>query len=152
MGLNITEAELLEVILPQTSYIVRAGVNDKFDYKIGACALITYTIPPGCYTVQSLLANIATGTTRTCTYSNDNFKVTISNAAAFSFMFATNVNSSVRSLLGFDATDILGVVTTTGSNIANLYQPLSLLLRIYELGTTNVLCSKGFFSLASFNF
>lgn len=146
MGLNIVSAELLEVILPQTSYIVRAGVNDKFDYQIAPAAPTSFTVPPGCYTAQSLLAVIAAGTTLTCTYSTDTFKVTISNGAAFTLLFdpaGPAGAKSVRALLGFDPINILSVTTTTGSNIANLYQPMSLLLRISELGLTNVLCSNG---------
>jgi hypothetical protein len=130
MGLNLVSAELLEVILPQTSYIVRVGVNDKFDYKIGAGATTTFTVLPGCYTAQSLLFAIATGTSLTCAYSSDTFKMTITNGAAFTLLFGTgpNASTSVRALLGFDAADVTSVTSTTGANIANLYQPMSLLL------------------------
>jgi hypothetical protein len=144
-SLTTNAVELLEVILPQTTYIVQAGVNDSFEWKIGAGAILQYTIPPAAYSISSLLNTLATGTSLTFTYSSDTFKVTVSNAAAFQLMFGTGALSSTSSctLLGFTKANTASATSQTGSNVTQLYQPLSLMLRIQELGSTNVISTSG---------
>jgi hypothetical protein len=135
LAIHADSAELVEVILPQTTYIVQTGVNDYFEWKVGAGATQSYQIPAAAYSVSSLLSILGTNTSLTFTYSTDTMKVTVSNASAFTLLFGSGPNAArtCATLLGFLAADTASATSVTGTNVANLFT-LSLMLRVIEFG------------------
>lgn len=135
--------ELVSCVLPNTVYKIRAGVNDKLDFNDGANKTITIT--PGAYSITSLcsiiltLLNSSSSGFTACSYDTITMKVTITRSSNFSLLFSTgaNASTSIRSELGFSATDLSGTTTYTGQNVVSLYNPIGCYIQINELGMPN---------------
>jgi hypothetical protein len=145
---TFNSVELLEVILPNTLYIVQTGVNDKLDYSTGGGLnppIQTIAIPAGAYSINTLITYISGQLSGlTITYNTAQFTVTFTNGGGFNVYFGTGPNAatSCAALLGFAKQDVGGVFAT-GTSVANVFQPLSLLLRVQGINSQNVLTSGG---------
>jgi hypothetical protein len=140
---DVKTVELVSCIMPNSVYKIRTGVNDKLDFNDGANKTITVT--PGAYSITSLCSNLLTqfntlssGFTAV-SYDTITMRVTITRSSNFSLLFATgsNIATSIRKELGFNATNISATTTYTGQNIINLYNPLGCYICINEFGMPN---------------
>lgn len=140
-------AELLELILPNTLYKVNSG-NNVLDWT--HAGTFSFTVPSAAYTASSLCATIQTGmnaadaNTYVVTFNADTMKVTVAGAAGFVLNFGTgpNVAVSIGPLLGFAVADTVSGTSVTAGNVIQLFAPLSVYLRIAELGN-HVFTSAG---------
>jgi hypothetical protein len=127
---------------------VQTGVNDKLDYSTGGGLnppIQTIAIPAGAYSINTLITYISGQLSGlTITYNTAQFTVTFSNGSGFNVYFGTGPNAatSCAALLGFAKQDVGGVFAT-GTSVANVFQPLSLLLRVQGINSQNVLTSGG---------
>lgn len=137
---KIHSVSLESFIVPNTSYNIRAGVNDYIPFRRSSTNY-AFQITPGSYTITSLLSAIQTGmnaadaNTYTCTYSAITMKATIAGSGAFILNFATGTNASTSCWreLGFSQADTSSTTSHTGSNVVSLEKPSTLFINIPEL-------------------
>lgn len=140
---NISSVELLSANIPNTIYKIQSYNNiltwtrSSTEYSI--------TIPPGAYTIYSLLSNIQTQMNNTdannyvLTYSTTTLMVTFIGDSAFSLTFS-NKNTCWKEL-GFSNSNTSSNTTLTSNNAIQLYNPLSLYLLIQQFGGNNITSS-----------
>lgn len=92
---------------------------------------IAVSIPVGFYSPTDLALEIQTQLndlltfTYTCTFSRANRTFTITSSSATDILASTGVNASagIYSVIGFAATDLTNITTTTGSATGSVYTP-----------------------------
>lgn len=138
---DVKKVMLREVLMPNTLYNIRSGVNAKIDFNDGVNK--TATLTPGNYSMSALMSHVLTqlnavssGFTAV-TYSSTSLKVTIARSSIFNLLWASGANTaqSTAEILGFSATDLSAASTYTGDKAAGFFQPLSLFLAVDELGS-----------------
>jgi len=116
---KVSKIKLLSVSLPNTIYNITTA-NNRLDFTDG----ITYTItiPPGAYTVNSLIGSHQTllnatpsALNFTVSYSATTLKVTISANGSFQLLFGTGSNASFSCSkeLGFESIDTINANSHT---------------------------------------
>ena len=102
---------VVSVLIPNSVYSVRTGINDKVYFTYGAAAR-TATIPPGDYTGTTIASNLASVMNAeidgsdpfSVVYSAVTGKLTVSSSGSnFGFAFGTNTAASARKVIGFNA-------------------------------------------------
>jgi len=100
------------------------------DFKEGATSFAG-VVPVGSYTLTRLCELVAEAMndvgayTYTCTFNRTTRVVTIGSSSAFDLLGSTGVNasSSVLSVIGFGASDVLATTSTSGSASGSTYEP-----------------------------
>ncbi len=166
---HIKSITLKEVTIPAGFYNIRTGVNDGFRFSVGvAGSLYTYTIPPGSYTVASLMSALQTGInasgsglTVTVTQDSTSQKMIITVTAGGDFCIpVTNFATFPLEATGLADYTTSGTYVTTGGKIPNCANPTSIgiLVRTQVSGfgdyvrTTNSKDNFSFFVPLTVNF
>jgi len=132
----VQRVKLKEVLVPNTVYRIRAGVNDQVAWHHSTDFAIT--VPPGCYTTTTLLSTIqaamllADANSYAWSYSADTLRVTVTGSAAFSLLWST-AHSMWREL-GWNNSNTGSATSQTAPNVFSLYEPLILLIQVREIG------------------
>jgi hypothetical protein len=133
---NLSCAKLKWVMMPNTIYNIRSGVNNNLTFT-DTNRVHSLTIPPSSYTIDTLTTEIAAlmnsvgSQTYTVAYNQATFKVTISAAAAFTLQFA-NAGSCAYTL-GFVPVNLSAAITYTGLN-AVMLDTTCVYIHINEIG------------------
>lgn len=127
---DIRDIVVVEAEIPFTWYIVNS-TNNKIDIKepSGGTTAVA-TISSGTYTSSTLTAELKTrleaagaaATIYTISFSTTTGKYTIAGDTTFDLLFSTgaNASTSIREVLGFNATDKTGASSYVSDNVANL--------------------------------
>lgn len=147
----VKHIDLLEVVIPNTIYNIRSGVNNTFTVTHGGS--FTVTLTPGIYTIDDLLTEVAARLlvadntlSWTATYSAKTKKVSISNVSLTDFTL-TFLTTSPDEELGFPLTNNASTIFSsasgvlTATNVFNVGRPYDLHINIQEFGQT-ARCTK----------
>ncbi|MEM3062443.1 MAG: hypothetical protein QW303_02705 [Nitrososphaerota archaeon] len=138
-------AKFKQFSAPNTVYNIRQNVNDLIVWRRGSINY-SYQVIPGKWNITDLIANIEGGmnsidpNSYTVSYNSITFKITINGVAAFILNWNTNPSSgtSMWRELGFTKADTAEAVSQTSVNCIQLNFPMTLLIRIDELGIGGV--------------
>lgn len=142
---KVIAVKLKRVILPNTIYNIRAGVNDLISWTSAGVGK-TATIPAGSWTLVNLMAGIVTlmnAADGTNTYTVAVNNTSTSSSQKVVFTRATGANTFVLSYtasrfptyeLGFQSGVTAGTNVYTGGCFPNVMTPYSLGIRVREFG------------------
>jgi len=106
--------QLMSVLMPNTAYNVRAGINDTVTLTVGATT-DTVTLVAGYYTATTLAAEAATRinagsiSSITCAYSTLTGKISLTHAS--------NITVTTAPALGWDTVTATAATTVTADNV-----------------------------------
>jgi hypothetical protein len=143
---NITKIKLQSLTFFNTLYNITAAFNNTIPFSIGATNF-TAVIPAGAYNittfapaVQAALNAVSTGFT--VAYNPLTYKLTISNASAFSLLWGTGPTCSTE--CGFPDLPTAAATSVTGPNAVNLGEPCHLFVMIREIDSSFVVGGDSF--------
>lgn len=155
LGENLTckSVDLISCYIPNTIYNVRSNVNNKINFT-DTNGTFTLTMTAGSYDSVTFCSSLLTqlnavagsaGTFTAVSISDTTMKCTVTNSGAFSLLFSSgsNASKSLRTVMGFGANDTTSGTSCTGTNVVSLGSPLSLGIRISEIGIGTKMVSGG---------
>lgn len=135
--LNVCQVELIDVQLPNVFYNITTNNQIlTWVYNDGSDHTLTYTIPAGCYDINTLVTKIQAGmngagdaNTYSVTYNNEQFTVTFTRTGgSATFQLKCSLTTGPWYELGFPYTDTaLDASPKTSPNVVNLAS-------VYHLG------------------
>jgi hypothetical protein len=137
---NVRKITLSQFSIPNTIYNIRLGVNDRVCWN-RTSTNFNYQIPPGQYTILTLLSQIQTGmnaadaNTYVLSYNTNNFLVNISGASTFILNWSSNpqASTSCARQLGFLSVDTSTNTSQTGTLSVDLSYPEFIFVGIAEI-------------------
>ena len=111
------------LIIPNSIYNVRDGINNKLDFTDTGGAH-TITIPAGAYTITTLISQIQSqmtsvgAQTYTLTFNETQLNIKITASSAFSLQFASA--GSCAYILGFEPNNLSASASYTGTKTVSL--------------------------------
>lgn len=132
------QVQLLNAQIPVSFYVINY-TNNQFRLKLGAGAFITYSVPVGNYTANSLISAMKT------LVNNANFNIvisTINGCLTFSFTAAMIIDNTITSSIGF----VLGFASGTYNDTAfsiTAPHPLNLLgIKTLQIRSVNLVMNN----------
>jgi hypothetical protein len=150
---SVKKVKLLNFLAPNTLYKIRLNVNDQVVWNRSSTNY-HYQIPPGSYSISSLISLIQTGmnsadsNSYAWTYNVDLMTVTVTGTASFSLNWSSNPNASTSCYreLGFNKVDTSSATSITSPNCVSLERPTRLYISINEFFQSGINTNLNFFS------